>query len=274
MPRVFPALLWAASLAAQQSPPDIVRMLDRQPCTESSRVKICHDDYTVAGASVEALSFVPAGVGPFPAALLIPGFERTARDLIPLGVRLAGVGIAAVSVSQPGFGKSAGPADYVGPKTINVLTVGFRKLQQEPFVDPKRTGIYGYSRGGMAASLLAVDLDDVKAAVFGAGVYDFQRMYDEAILPGIRQNMKNETGMTPEAVRVRSSILRMDKLRCPVLILHGEADKNVPVSQAKLLARRLEELHKEFDLRLFPGREHGIGPEVGQLTIEFFKEQL
>jgi dipeptidyl aminopeptidase/acylaminoacyl peptidase len=272
--RMFSGLFWAACLAAQQSPGDIARILEQRPCAESSGVRICHYDYVVGGAAVEAISFVPAGAGPFPAALLIPGFERTARDLIALGTRLASAGIAAVAVSQPGFGKSAGPADYVGPKTLNVLTVAFRRLQKEPFVDAKRMGIYGYSRGGMAASLLAVELDDVKAAVFGAGVYDFQRMYDEAKLPGIRQNMKHETGMTPEAVRVRSSVLRMDKLRCPVLILHGEDDKNVPVSQAKLLAKRLEELHKEFDLRLFPGREHGIGPEVGELTLEFFKRRL
>jgi len=177
-------------------------------------------------------------------------------------------------VSQPGFGKSAGPADYVGPKTLNVLTVGFRRLQKEPFVDPKRMGIYGYSRGGMAASLLAVEIDDVKAAVFGAGIYDFQRMYDEVRLPGIRKNMEKETGMTPEAVRVRSSVLRMESLRCPVLILHGEDDKNVPVSQAKLLAKRLGELHKEFDVRMFPGREHNIGPDVSKLTIEFFERRL
>jgi dipeptidyl aminopeptidase/acylaminoacyl peptidase len=122
--------------------------------------------------------------------------------------------------------------------------------------------------------LLAVEIDDVKAAVFGAGIYDFQRMYDEVTIPGIRENMKNETGMTPEAVRLRSSVLRMDRLGAPVLILHGEDDKNVPVSQAKLLAKRLGELHKEFDLRLFPGREHSIGPEVSVLTVEFFKKRL
>jgi dipeptidyl aminopeptidase/acylaminoacyl peptidase len=177
-------------------------------------------------------------------------------------------------VSQPGFGKSEGPADFVGPKTIKVLTAGFRRLQKEPFVGPQRMGIYGRSRGGMAAWLLAVEIEDVKAAVFDAGVYDFQREYDEVAIPGIRQNMKSETGMTPEAVRVRSSILRMDRLRCPVLILHGEDDTRVPVSQAKLLAKRLEELHKEFDLHLFPGREHEIGPERYVVAIEFFKRRL
>jgi dipeptidyl aminopeptidase/acylaminoacyl peptidase len=126
----------------------------------------------------------------------------------------------------------------------------------------------------MAASLLAVELDDVKAAVFGAGVYDFQRLYDDSTLPGIRRNMKDETGMTKEAVRERSSILRMDRLKCPVLILHGERDINVPVNQAKMLRDRLTQLHKEFEIKLFPDKEHSIGPEAGDMTVDFFRRRL
>jgi len=85
-------------------------------------------------------------------------------------------------------------------------------------------GIYGYSRGGMAASLLAVELDDVKAAVLGAGIYDFKKAFADSTLPGVRENMKAETGMTDEAIRQRSPVLRMERLKCPVLILHGEKD--------------------------------------------------
>src|SRR4029077_13929500 len=129
-------------------------------------------------------------------------------------------------------------------------------------------------RGGMAASLLVLQLDDVKAAVLGAGIYDFKRAYDDSTLPGVRQNMKAETGMTKEAIAERSSVLRMDQLKCPVLILHGEKDKNVPVSQAKLLRDRLTQLHKEFEIKLFPDREHSIGPEVGDMTVDFFKRKL
>ncbi len=107
-----------------------------------------------------------------------------------------------------------------------------------------------------------------------AGVYDFQRLYDESTLPGVRRNMMDETGMTKEAVRLRSSVLRMDNLKCPVLILHGEADVNVPVSQAILLRDRLTQLHKDFEIHLFPGREHSIGPEVVELTLDFFERKL
>ena len=118
MARAFVALLWAAPLAAQRSPQEITRMLDRQPCTESSAVKICHYDCVIAGAAVEALSFVAAGDGPFPAALLIPGFQRTARDQISLRSRLAAVGIAAVAVRQPGFRQVRRPGRLRRSETI------------------------------------------------------------------------------------------------------------------------------------------------------------
>jgi dipeptidyl aminopeptidase/acylaminoacyl peptidase len=273
---VLSLLVAAHPLQAQtEGAGQILDRMEKEGCaTLESRTRVCRYDYAVDSKKVEAISFVPPGDGPFPGVLMIPGYERTARDLAPLGMRFAEEGFAAVAVTQPGFGKSEGPADFVGPKTLAVLTVAYRKFQKERYVKPDRMAIYGYSRGGMAASLLAVDLDDVKAAVFGAGVYDFQKAFDESTIPGIRANMMAETGMTKEAVQQRSSILRMDKLKCPVLILHGEKDKNVPVSQALALRDRLTQLHKDFEIRLFPDREHSIGPEVGQLSVDFLRRNL
>ena len=271
----FALILLVTSCAAQQDPESILRQLATEACATSAGVKVCRYDYSVDGRRVEAISFQPSrDDGPFPGVLLIPGYQRTAKNLVPLGLQLAAQGFGCAAVSQPGFGGSEGPADYVGPRTIKVLKAGYEKLSAESWVDPKRMGIYGYSRGGMAAAILAIELSDVKAAVLGAGIYDFQRLYDDSTLPGVRANMKAETGMTPAAIRERSSILRMERLHCPVLILHGDADKNVPVSQAILLRKRLTELHKEFEIHIFPGREHSIGPEVGTLTGDFLRRKL
>ena len=277
------ALVTAHARPASANPPqapsqlenDIGKGIDKEGCLIlESKAQVCKSDYQFDGKSVEAISFRPAGEGRFPGVLLIPGYERTARNLIPLGVRLANHGFAALAVTQPGFGKSQGPPDFVGPHTLATLTAGYQRLRQEAFVDASRMAIYGYSRGGMAASLLVLQLGDVKAAVLGAGVYDFQRAYDESTLPGVRKNMLQETGMTKDAVRVRSSILRMDQLKCPVLILHGGKDVNVPVSQALVLRERLTQLHKDFEIKIFPDREHSIGPEVGDLTVNFFQRKL
>jgi pimeloyl-ACP methyl ester carboxylesterase len=148
----------AISLFAQQQPEEaIVKQIEHGGCAvlEVAGAKVCGYDYCVDGHRVEALLFRPASTTPAPGILLIPGYQRTAQDLIPMGKELAEAGFAGIAISQPGFGESEGPADFVGPKTLEVLTAGYRKLQNEPFVNPKVMGIYGYSRGGMAASLLA-----------------------------------------------------------------------------------------------------------------------
>ena len=254
-----------------------IEALEKDGCTihEPSKVKLCKYDYKVDGKNLEAITFKPEGDGPFPALLLIPGHATTARDWISNGLTFARNGFAGVAVSQPGYGHSEGPGDYVGPKTIKALTEGYRKFQREPFVDPKRMGIVGYSRGGMAASLLAVQLDDVKAVVLGAGIYDFKKAHDEVKIEGIRLNMERETGMTEEAIKQRTSVLRMEKLKCPALILHGEKDINVPVNQALLLRDRLTALKKDFEIQIFPDRDHGIGPQnLYQYSLDFLKRRL
>src|SRR5215510_9982052 len=152
------------SVAQQNPAAKIIEQMEKQGCAVlDSGTKVCQYDYAVEGKTVEAISFHPPGDGRSPGVLLVPGYERSARDLVNLGIRLANAGFAAVAVSQPGFGRSQGPPDFVGPKTLAVLTAGYRKLQREPYVDPNRMAIFGHSRGGMAASLLAVKIDDVKA---------------------------------------------------------------------------------------------------------------
>lgn len=272
-------LLFASSAGAQQRPDfsKLIEAMDKDDCVlhEESGVRVCKRDYSVDGKNVEGVSFEPRGGGRFPGLLLIPGHATTARDWIPNGLTFARNGFAGLAVSQPGYGRSEGPGDYVGPKTIKVLTEGYRRLQRESFVDGKRMGIVGYSRGGMAASLLALQLDDVKAAVLGGGVYDFKKQYDDTVLDGIRENMKAETGMTEEAIIQRSSVLQMEKLKCPVLILHGEKDINVPVSQAYLLRDRLMALKKEFEIQTFPDRDHAIGPQnLYKYSLDFLKRRL
>jgi dipeptidyl aminopeptidase/acylaminoacyl peptidase len=269
-------------VASAQQPLDLATIssaLDKEGkfVFERANVLVLKYDFTCDGDAVEAIAFRPTKEGNYPGVVLIPGFSRTARDYIPLGIRFAREGMAAIAITQRGFGKSAGKPDFVGPKTMAGIEAGFNKFRSEPYVDPNRMGVFGYSRGAMAASLLAVKVKPgiIKAAAFGAGIYDFKKAYDDVKLAGIRENMEKEAGLSEAAVAERSSIRRMESLACPVLILHGEKDENAPASQAYLLRDRLKELKKEFEIKTFPGRDHDIGRQnLKDHVRPFFKNRL
>ena len=268
-----PALAGAQQLTREQ----IVAALEKDGCVTLTerKTKICKDDYTSDGKLVEAISFRPLAEGKFPGLMLIPGHQGPATVNITIGSIFAQQGFACFSVGQPGSGKTQVELDFVGPKTIKAMIAGFEKFKREPFVDATKMGIFGYSRGGMAAALMATKLKDLKAVVLGAGVYDFQRAYDETTIEGIRENMRAETGMTPKAIKERSAILDIDRVKAAILILHGEKDENVPVSQALLLRDRLTVLKKDYEIKLFPEGKHGwITGDLISTALDFLSRKL
>jgi dipeptidyl aminopeptidase/acylaminoacyl peptidase len=257
------ALALGCGLPAYAQRPDFTELfaaLDRDGVAvyEPLQVEVRSAGYRCAGRKLEALAFRPAGPGPFPGLLLVPGHGTTARDWTGNALAFAQAGYACLAVSQPGYGGSDGPPDFVGPATIAALAAGWQQLGELGFVAAQRRGIVGYSRGALAAALLAERLDGVGAVVLGAGVYDLQLAYDESTSEMIRQNMLAESGMTPAAVDARPPARHLETLAAPVLILHGTQDVNAPVSQAYLLRDRLTQLGKQFEIQLFDS-EHSIG---------------
>ena len=270
-------LLPLTAYAQQLSRDQIIEALGRDSCVtlDQKQIKICKYDYVWQGKKVEGVTIRPLAEAKYPGLLLLPG-RVAATSFITLGTIFAGQGYACLSVAEPGFGKSEGKADFMGPDSINAFVAGFKRFRRESFVDDTKMGVFGYSRGGMAASLLTLKLgSEIKAAVFGAGIYDFKRAYEETGFDDIRQNMQNESGMTGKAIRERSSILQMQKLKSPILILHGENDLNAPTNQSLLLRDRLTELKKDFEIRILANHKHGVfKTEFIMLVIDFFNRKL
>jgi len=270
-------MLFAISAHAQASRESLDEVLEKEGCVtnDQNKAKICKYDYSVNAKRIEAFTIRPLADEKYPALVLLAGREG-AKTFITFGMILVQRGFASMAVTEPGFGKSEGKPDFMGPKSIEAFAVGFKKFRRESFVDAERMGVFGYSRGGMAASLLTVKLgSSVKAAVFGAGVYDFKRAYNETKFDGIRENIKTETGFTEKAIRERSSIWQMQKLKTPVLIIHGENDENVPTNQALLLRDRLTELKKAFEIVILPEHKHGqFKGDFILPVIDFFDRKL
>lgn len=266
----------STAVAAQPRSP-LQDTLEKEGCAtlETSRVRICKYDYVADKNRVEAFIIRPLADGKYPGIVLLAGREG-ASTMITFATIVAQRGFACVAISELGFGKSEGKPDFMGPASIDAYAAGFKRFQSEPFVDRRNVAVYGYSRGGMAASLLTLKLGtDVKAAVFAAGIYDFRKAYDDTALDGIRENMKAETGMSDKAVKERSSILKMEKLKTPVLIIHGANDQNAPTNQAFMLRDRLSQLGKDFEFLIVSDHHHGQlkGNFIAPI-IDFFSRKL
>jgi dipeptidyl aminopeptidase/acylaminoacyl peptidase len=272
-------LLLASSVNAQRPSLSAIdeETLEKEGCVTLTerKVKVCKYDYLADGTKMEAFTIRPLADGKYPGLVFLAGREG-AKSSFNLETIFAQKGFACVVISELGYGKSEGKPDFMGPASIDAFAVGFKKFKREPFVDGKKMGVFGYSRGAIAASLLTLKLGkEVKAAVFGAGVYDFKKSYDETKFDGIRKSIKSEIGLSEEAFRERSSILRMKKLKTPVLIIHGENDENVPVNQAFLLRDRLTELKKDFEIIILADHKHGwLGDNFISPVIDFFSRKL
>lgn len=220
----------------------------------------------------------PVGDGPYPAVLFIHGHQEQVRNggeafvkAGRLGI-MAGQGYGAASLSQPGYGHSDGPPDYCGPFTQDAVLVALDFLRKQPFVNPNKVALYGYSRGAIVASMVATRDPKLAAVVLGAGAYEFASLYPTGIR-GIDANIRQEAGTSAEAFRARSAIYHADKIKVPVLLLHGARDERIPVRQAEAFAEKLKANGVAVKLKIFPNATHHIPIDEQYQDIDPFLEQ-
>jgi len=129
------------------------------------------------------------------------------------------------------------------------------------FVDSSKIVMLGYSRGGMMTYIAVTETDRIKAAAVVGGITDLIQGYYERE-QGMKQVLIELVGGTPEQkeaeYKERSAYFWPEKINTPVLILHGEADWRVGVTQAQKLADKLKELGKTYELVTYPGGSHGL----------------
>jgi carboxymethylenebutenolidase len=104
-------------------------------------------------------------------------------------------------------------------------------IEQQPNVDAQRIGLIGFSLGGYLAMCGSSIDPRIKAVVEFFG--------------GFPKEMK----------------FFMRRL-CPTLILHGEDDAIIPVSEAHYLQKILEDKKVSYEIKIYPGVGHGFDGEV------------
>jgi len=203
---------------------------------------------------------LPQTPGPHPAVLLLPGSYGWRPDYARFARSFADSGFVALAIdyyAEAGRGivPSAGNGNWSAWQTTVRNAVNY--LAAMPAVAGRPIGVVGYSRGAFLAISVAASTPAIKAIVdlYGAGS---DADPPEELIPQVP----------------------------PILILHGEADSEVPVALAHRLYERMRSHGGDVEMHLYPGAKHVFNApwssnysepdaaDAWRRTIAFLKHRL
>ena len=159
---------------------------------------------------------------------------------------------------------AVGKEDY-----SDVMTMVDAAVEQG-IADPDRLGIGGWSQGGFVSAWAVTRTDRFKAAIMGAGVSDWGMMVMTSDVPDFERELGGSApwgGSGPHAHAAISPISFASQVSTPVLILHGEKDARVPLSQAVGFHRALREYGVPTELVVYPREPHGVEERAHQIDL-------
>ncbi len=218
---------------------------------------------------------VPDGAGPFPVAILVHGGGWDAgdkagsdkpgngADTTPWFDPLTRANFAWFSINYRLAPTHRWPACFEDLQTA----IKWVKAHAAEFKgDPRRIALFGHSAGGQLVTLVATRSDEdtrVQAVVGCAPVTDFEQ--DLAQRGGLSTSLQHlldrPKEVTPEALtqlRALSPINRVHRGMPPVLLIHGDADKTVPLQQSLNFQKRLKSAGVTCDLITLKEAPHSL----------------
>lgn len=175
---------------------------------------------------------VPATPGPHPAVVILPGsagwrpeYGRIARAFADSGL----VALALDYYADAGRGETRAQEIRNWPAWQSTIRNAVLWLEANPAVAGGPVALVGYSRGAMLAISVGDSAPPIAAIVdlYGAGSDDDPPSPHAATFP-------------------------------PLLILHGDADGNIPVALSHRLYDRLHANGGDVDMHIYPGAAHGF----------------
>ena len=139
---------------------------------------------------------------------------------------------------------------------------GTRKLcETHPFINAAKIGCMGASYGGFMTQYLQTQTDLFAAAVSHAGIANHTSYWGEGYW-GYNYSEVSMANSYPWSHRQlyvdQSPLFNADKIHTPLLLLHGNADTNVPLIESLQMFTALKLLGREVALVEVEGENHHI----------------
>ena len=223
------------------------------------------------GMMIHGQLFVPKGGGKHPAIIFFHGGSRRQMLLgwhymyyysnaYGMNQYLASRGYVVLSVNyRSGIGYGLNFREAInygatgGSEYNDVMGAGLYMKSRDD-VDPRRVGVWGGSYGGYLTAMALSRSSDL----FAAGV-DLHGVHDWSARGGSVANPNLDPEKQREQMRVAFESSPMASIRTwksPVLLIHGDDDRNVNFSQSVSLAEALRAQGTEFEELIFPDDIH------------------
>ena len=148
----------------------------------------------------------------------------------------------------------SGPAEDIIEGTKQIC-------KEHPFINPKKIGCMGASYGGFMTQYLQTQTDIFAAAVSHAGIANHTSYWGEGYW-GYNYSEVSMANSYPWSHRElyvdQSPLFNADKIHTPLLLLHGNADTNVPLIESLQMFTALKLLGREVALVEVEGENHHI----------------
>lgn len=169
-------------------------------------------------------------------------------------------------VFQPNFRGSSGYGhDFMmqavggmGLEMQDDLEDAVKYLIDEKIADPKKVCIVGASYGGYAALMGATKTPDLfQCAISFAGMSDLIKMSNNFRYFTNKNAARKQFGEDKNQLKETSPVRMAEKVKIPILLIHGDDDVVVPVEQSRVMARALKKHGKPHEyIELEEGTHH------------------
>jgi dipeptidyl aminopeptidase/acylaminoacyl peptidase len=239
-----------------------------EPAAPTAVAPELHAVASTGGITISGWLYRPGTDGPHPTVLWLhggpeaqdrPGHSPLFQSLVDRGVAVFAANVRGSS----GFGRTFVNADNGALRygAIADVAASVNYLVDAGIAAPGRIGVMGRSYGGYLTLAALVSYPELFAVgIDVCGMSNFATFYEhtEPWIAAAAVGKYGDPVADAALLRDLSPMTRIDRLKAPLMVVHGENDSNVPVIEAEQLVAALAARGVEHRYLLFPDEGHEL----------------